>query len=151
MSSNYRQLLEIWFERVWHDNNIDAIDDLMDFSAETAGLRLNKAYNADEFKYFRYQASQLINNIKFSIVDFVEQHDSAAAYYTIEGTSTTGTKVSTVGSVFFSIKDGRLANTNNQIDFMPLCEQLGLLPNNWLETGLQGIPIIKMKAPEQPI
>lgn len=140
MSNPRRQLIETWFNRVWTQQDIQAIYEM--FPAGTAeGLGAQTITTPDQLVQFQQKMTQLLEDISVEVDKFVEMGDWIGALCTLKAQAIkTKTSVVITGSVFVRVDEKTILEAYNHWDFPALWEQLGLLPEGSFFGFLEGRP-----------
>lgn len=135
------RLLE-WYQRVWIEGDLDAIDEY--FSTETAanGIMPDMAVGPDDFRELVPMVMALIEGIDVSMLVTTEQDDWVAGLYKVSAmASHNSAPVVVMGQVLVRFEGEKMVETYNSFDFFGLFEQLGQLPPNSLALCLSGQPL----------
>ncbi|CUH77544.1 Ketosteroid isomerase-related protein [Tropicibacter naphthalenivorans] len=119
-------------QRIWIDNDLDAIDDIYQPDAEIHGMVPGTVLGPREFREVIEQYSTLSRLDGFTIHDvFVDSDDRAAFRITLQVTSfANGRTAPQDCSIFMTLRDGRIAATHNYVDLMGYFEMVGALPEH---------------------
>ncbi len=143
MMSGKKQVLEVWLQRVWVEQDVNAIEEMFVATGRARGLGAQTLFGPEDFKIFHHSLSSLLINFKFSIDHFIEQGDWISALVTMDADSSKDNQsINITGNIFGIIKDGQIQEAYNHFDFMGLFSQLGLLPSNCFEQGLSGCRVV---------
>ncbi len=141
--SEKKAVLETFMQRVWTEQDVDAIDELFVASGRARGLGANTLAGPEEFKVFHQAMSVLLKDFKNTIDHFIEQGDWVSALVTVNAKSQkTGQPVSFTGNLYGTVINGQIHEAYNHFDFMGLYAQLGLLPKDCFEQGLSGCQVV---------
>ena len=100
-------------------------------------------YSRDEFKQFHGAMCALLSDIDISIDRVIEDGVWSSALCTLKARSKkTGDNVTVTGNLWARIEDGKILEGYNHFDFLGLWGQLGYLPADSFEQGLQGRKIV---------
>jgi hypothetical protein len=136
------QTLENFFKRVWLDVDASAIDEMFKPDGTASGLGDQVLIGPEGFKVFHNSLCTLLKNINTTIDKCIEEGDWISVLINIDAqVKTSGQSVSFSGSCYGKIVDGIITEAYNNIDFMGLFCQLGLLPEDCFATGLSGCRI----------
>ena len=136
---NHRAFLETWFDRVWHREDLDAIHALMRPDATAHLIADAPRVGPDEFRAFAEALLALIGDVRVKIAHHIEDGDWSNALLDVTAKSRRdGSPIAFSGQVLVRITDGRIAEGHNHLDYIPLHEQLGLLPAGTLRRRLCG-------------
>lgn len=136
---NNREILETWFRRVWHEEDLTTIHEMLVPDTKVRGLRAELQTGPDEFEPFAKALLELLSDIRISIESYMENGDWANALISVKANSrASGTPVSFTGQVLVKFGDDTIIEAHNHIDFITLYEQLGLLPASTMHKCLCG-------------
>lgn len=135
-----REILETWFQRVWHDEDRSVIPQMMRPDMRVEGLRATPQHGPEEFRLFVDAMLGLVSDMRITIAHFIESGDWASGLIQVTAKCRkTGKPVSFDGQFHVRFDDqGNLAEGYNHIDFISLYEQLGLMPTGTLAHCLGG-------------
>jgi len=137
--NTHRQLLEVWFDRVWAKLDTAAIHEMLAPDMKTEGLGAAALLGPDQFKAFHQAICNLLTDIRITIGRSTESGDWIAAVCTVTAKAkSTGKPVSFPGAVYARIGGGKIVEGSNHIDFLSLFAQLELLPADTFERCLTG-------------
>lgn len=137
-----QQLMQTWFRRVWSEEDPDAVDELFK-GGEVRGLGLQTLLGPNEFKQFQSALCSLLSDITIQIDKSIENEEWVTVLCSVQAKAKqTDKQVKFTGTVWAKHKNGVLLEGYNHFDFMSLYGQLGLMPLNSFEQGLQGQKII---------
>ncbi|MBL4789201.1 MAG: ester cyclase [Kordiimonadaceae bacterium] len=138
-----RKLLETWFQRVWNEEDANAVDEMFVDGGAARGLGDRDVVGPEQFKQFQTALCGLVSGITVTIDKAIKEEQWLSTICTLRATSReTGGPVSMSGSVVVKISDGKILEGYNHWDFMSLWDQLGYLPGDSFAKGLQGQKII---------
>jgi hypothetical protein len=139
MAKSKIQVSEEWFQRVWLEEDADAIYDMFRPSSTASGLGSHPHVGPDEFSQFHASLLGLIEKVSVISDLTVEQGDWLSHLVTVTAVCRkTGRMVYMHGQILLKIVDGRIVDARNHLDFMSLFEQLDLLPKSVFEDCLSG-------------
>lgn len=134
-------VLRRWFEEVWNNKSEAAIDEML--TDETVHHGLGGAETTDvrgieNFKEFHRRFLSIFPDLQVTVEDVVAKGEKVAARFTARGTHTgdglgiapTGRQVEFSGSGICAIRDGKFVEVWNEVDFMKMYSQLGVLSLN---------------------
>ena|SRR3982750_2304236 len=125
--SEYKTLLDRWFNEVWHKGNEDAIDEMMDKNAVIHGLETNADLKGpDAFKPFYQKFRESFPVIDVKLQHLIKTDEFEAAYCTVTGKNVEKKNVQFNGIVIARFKNGKLTEAWNAYDFLSMYQQLGL-------------------------
>lgn len=137
------EVIEIWLDRVWIQEDASAIDDMLVPETIAHGLDTKPRVGPEQFKQFHQSLLCLIGDIKISIDHQMTDGEWVSSLFTLTAAKRgTEDMVETTGQLRSKIVDGKIVDAHNQIDFMSLFEQLGLMPENTLGHCLAGEKMI---------
>lgn len=137
-----KEIMETWFQRVWADEDPEAIEEMFIDEGTARGLGTyvtegqgsfldHELIGPKGFKEFHKALLGLVGDVKIEITKSMEQGDWLAVLCVFKAKKRgTDQKVQTTGTVFIKITDGKLIEAYNHFDFMSLFGQLGQLPEN---------------------
>ena len=134
-----QEVLKTWFHRVWTEEDQSAIDDIFPATGEARGLGAQSLVGPEDFKQFQSALCALVSDIHISIDKCIEEDGWTCALCTFSAVSRSdGSQITITGTVFGRIAGGKILEAYNHFDFLGLWCQLGYLPPNSFEKGLQG-------------
>ena len=137
--SEKKEMLEIWYRRVWEEEDAGAIDELFVPDPEIQSIGMQRPIELENFKGFHKLICDQLKEIDIKIDMAIEQGDWLAALCTCYAkNSRTGEDVTVTGNVMAKITDGKLRGGYEHWDFMGLWDQLGLLPGESFNKCLHG-------------
>lgn len=132
------ELLQQWYDRVWVKQDLDAIDELFTPDTEAQGV-MDFGVGPDDF---RVLAEALLAQLEIEEIRFdrtVELGDWIWATFTTHAVSLANrAPVHSTGQIMARVKDDRIVEAYNQVDFLTCFEQLGYLPQDTLALCLSG-------------
>lgn len=136
------EFLAHWFQRVWTEEDASAIGQLMQPEAVVHGLGNVPSVGPGDFRAFQQGLLALIKDVKFTILETIENGTRLAGVWQLSATvRATGKAVASTGTVFADIREGRLAGGYNHFDIVGLYQDIGLLPPDTLPRLLAGQPL----------
>ncbi|WP_432447802.1 nuclear transport factor 2 family protein [Aliiroseovarius marinus] len=131
-------LLRHWYDRIWIDEDLDAIEQV--FTPDSATMMLlDFALSPEDMRSI---ALAILAQIRISHVDFlreVEMGDWVWVGYTVNAHRRRDEKPITFsGQVMARFCDGKILESFNQADMIGLFEQLELLPEHTMELCMSG-------------
>jgi steroid delta-isomerase-like uncharacterized protein len=132
---DYETLVHEWFEEVWNQGRVDAIDRLFAADGIAHGLadgEGNALRGPEGYKPFFHQFKGAFPNLRVDVEDTVCEGDKIAARCVVRGTHTgeglgmaaTHRDVSFTGMTILRIKDGQIVEAWNNFDLPGLFAQL---------------------------
>ncbi|WP_306114489.1 MULTISPECIES: ester cyclase [unclassified Roseovarius] len=136
---NNRDILETWFRRVWLEEDLSAIDDMMAADAPVHGLEKSPHVGPADFKAFAGALLTHITDTSISIDEYMENGNQVSLLMNVSAKCRkTGKPVQMFGLAMCRIVDGKIVQAHNYADFMGLFEQLGVLPADAMQKCLCG-------------
>jgi len=134
-----REVSDAWFQRIWNEGDVEAVDELASPSARFHGLPHSDERSMSgpaAFKAYAHSFRQAFPDIQVRIERSVCEGDMIAVHCAVTGTNTgpglgfpaTGKAVSFEGMAMARIEAGKLQEGWNCFDLKTMLEQLGLLP-----------------------
>jgi len=137
--SSSEEVVRTWFRRVWEEEDVSAIDEMLQHDTNASGFGSQTLVGPEQFKQMHAALCALISNTKVTFDKFMQQDDWISLLCTINANSTeTGKAVSITGSAWIRVGDGKILEGYDHFDFMGLWAQLELLPQDCFEQGLSG-------------
>ena len=134
-----RTFLETWYRRVWFEEDLSAIDDMMAPKAPVNGIDKTQRIGPEDFKTFTATLLKLICDTNIVMEEFIEDGERVSVLMNISANCRkTGTPLNFSGIAMGQIKDGKILYAHNYIDFITMFEQLGQLPDATLAQCLSG-------------
>jgi len=121
------KLMRRWFDEVWNQGNLDAIEGMLAEGYATRGLAEFdlKPTTIESIKQFRQQFGAEFSKIKIDVEDVVAVGDRVAARCLVDVTQTaTGRRAVFGGMCFVHLKDGKISEAWNNFDFASMRQQL---------------------------
>lgn len=133
------EILQAWYERVWEQNDLDAVSEYFDVDAMANGLMTDLAAELEDFQTLVPAVLRLIRNVKITITDSMEDGDKAWALVDIEAQNAEDMKpLICSGQVMIRTKNNKIIEAYNHFDFLGFFEQLGFLPKDTIALCLSG-------------
>jgi predicted ester cyclase len=125
--SEYKTLLDQWFNEVWHKGNENAITELMASDAVIHGLDTAPGIKGpDAFKPFYEKFHEAFPVIEVDLDHLIKTSEFEAAYCKVKGKNAEKKNVQFNGIVIGRFKNGKLVECWNAFDFLTMYQQLGL-------------------------
>jgi predicted ester cyclase len=126
-----------WFDEVWNERRESAIDELMAADAVAHGVGSEPVVGTAAWKSFVRSFGGAFPDLRIQILrslsqdDFVTVHIQCTGTHTGEGLAGPPTDRGVVfeGMVIARIRDGRIVQGFNCIDFLTLYQQIGWVSN----------------------
>ncbi|MGR3637851.1 MAG: ester cyclase [Shimia sp.] len=136
---NKKSILTNWYQRVWVECDLTAIDEYLAPDTEAEGLLPEFSVDSKDFRALVPMCLALVENLEVNVDKVLEDGDWAAALISMQAISpTTGQPVMITGQLFARFKDDMIVEAYNGLDTMSFFTQLGLLPEQSLEFCLSG-------------
>ena len=134
-----RDILQEWYQRVWIDADLDAIDQLFSPDTQAQGLLPDLKVGPDDFRELVPMFLDMVEDPKVSLDKVMEDGDWASALYSMRVTNpANGEPVIGSGQLFARFEGDKMVETYNSFDFMSFFEQMGLLPEQSMALCLTG-------------
>lgn len=132
-------LLEQWFQRVWVEADLDAIEEFFSEDAEAKGLLPEMRIGPQDYRDFVPLILALVEDLKIELVNNTEDEDWLQSLYKVTARSTVSSApIVVLGQLSVKVSGGRFTEAYNCFDFMGFFEQLGQLPEQSLAICLTG-------------
>lgn len=137
MSQENVALAHRWFEEVWNNKRLDAIDEMADTKAVGQGQTLHDGLiNLEEFRAFAAHLQGAFPDLRLVIDDTVAQGDRVVVRWRLDMTHTgsflrytaTQKKVNVSGITILRIANGKIVAGWDKWDQLGLLEQIGAVP-----------------------
>jgi len=137
MSEENKQLLRRWFEEVWNNGRVEAIDEMFDENGIAHGLSddpANPIRGPRDFRPFHTLFREAFPNMMIVVEDLIAEGDKVVGRCSVRakhegdfmGRAATDAPVET-GIAIVRIYNGKIVEAWNNFDFMTLHKQVGLL------------------------
>lgn len=132
------KLLQEWYDRVWVKQDLDAIMEYFAPDAEAVGMMDFAVGPEDIYAVASAMLAQMeVTEIRFDRK--IEMGEWGWASFTACGTGLAdGRPFEINGQIMARVKDGKIVEAYNQVDFLTLLEQAGYLPDDTLALCLSG-------------
>ncbi len=138
MSEENKQLIRRWFEEVWNNGRVDAIDEMFAENGIAHGLSDDPSQpitGPREFQPFHTLFRDAFPNMMIVVEDIVAEGDKVAARCSVRakhegdfmGKEATQSPVEFTGITIVRVANGKIAEAWNNFDFMRLHKQVGLI------------------------
>jgi steroid delta-isomerase-like uncharacterized protein len=135
MSTENEALARRWFEEVWNQGRVEAIDALFaaDGVAHGLGADGGDTRGTEEFKAFHAKFRRAFPDMHVTVEDVIASGERTAIRFSVQGTHTgdslgiapTQKRVAFTGMTFARWRNGQIVEGWNNIDFASLFAQLG--------------------------
>ena len=138
MSEENKQLIRRWFEEVWNNGRVEAIDEMFDENGIAHGLSddpENPIRGPQGFTPFHTVFREAFPNMMIVVEDVVAEGDKVAARCSVRakhegelmGRAATQAPVEFTGITIVRIYNGKIVEAWNNFDFMTMYKQTGHL------------------------
>lgn len=132
-------LLEQWFQRVWVEADLDAIETFFSMDAKAKGLLPEMRLGPQDYRDFVPLILALVEDVQIELVNNTESDEWIQSLYKVTGLSVANSApVVVLGQVSVKVENGKFTEAYNCFDFMGFFEQLGQLPEQSLAICLTG-------------
>ena len=132
-------ILRAWYDEVWIEGKLDAIDTFFRPDTQAAGVVQGMELGADDFRDLVTAMRHRVEDLEVDIPKTIEQDDWLAALLSVRATDrASGAPIKVFGQVFAKFQDGKMIETYNQFDYVALFEQLGQFPANTVPACMTG-------------
>jgi steroid delta-isomerase-like uncharacterized protein len=131
-----RSLTQRFYEEVWNNGNLDAVDDIMtgDFVDHAAPPGFPPGPAGAKQVFMMYRGA--FPDFRLSLGDLVAEGDKVVARWSTQGTHQgelmgippTGKRVEVTGIDIFRFAEGKMAEHWSEFDMLGLLQQLGVVP-----------------------
>lgn len=134
----YPTIAHRWFGEVWNKGDTKVIDELLAPDIVAHGLldaNGNEVSNVERFKEFYRGFKATFPDIQVHVENAVSEGSQVVAYCRVVAThsgegigiAATNRRVEFVGTCWFALRDGKIAEVWNNFDFLNLYQQIGLV------------------------
>ena len=135
MVSENKALVQRWFDEVWNEGRVDAIDELLAQDSVVHGLGEGQMRGAAAFKPFHAAYRDAFPDVRIEIEDMVEEGDKVAFRWTGTashrgqglGFAATNRSVRFQGMGIIRVRNGKLVEGWNTFDQLGMLQQLGVV------------------------
>ena len=135
MVSENKALVQRWFDEVWNEGRVDAIDELLAPDSVVHGLGDGQMRGAAAFKPFHAAYRDAFPDVRIEIEDMVEEGDKVAFRWTGTashrgqglGFAATNRRVRFQGMGIIRVRNGKLVEGWNTFDQLGMLQQLGVV------------------------
>lgn len=128
-----------WFQRVWVDFDLDAVDEMFKQDGQAQGIMPDMALGSNDFKDFVPMVQELLDDIAVDMTMLTQTGPWVQALYRVRALSATNSApVNAMGQLCARYENGLMVEAYNTFDFFSLFEQLGQLPDMSLALCLSG-------------
>ena len=131
-------ILHTWMKRVWNQLDVGAMDELLASDAPVHGLGPDPLVGPAGFAQFHAAFTGGFDQIHIDVTQQVANGDWVAARWS--GTMThraTGKAVAAEGMAIAVVHDGKIRQSWNSADFLPLLIELGFVSADAMERALK--------------
>lgn len=135
MSAENKALVRRWFQEVWSNGRVEAIDEMLGSGAVVHGLGGPDLHGPNGFKPFHAAYRDAFPDVTIEVDDIVAEGDIVAVRWSAAGThrgaglgvAATGTQVRFCGMAFVRVEGGKLVEGWNSFDQLGMFQQLGIV------------------------
>ncbi|TCL09529.1 ketosteroid isomerase-like protein [Shimia isoporae] len=139
MKMDKKQIIKDWFQRVWIDMDLDAVDEYFEPDTEAEGLLPDFGIGPNDFKVFVPMCRALLESLEVHVDKVLEEGNWVSAITSMRAVNpTTGQPFAAHGQLFCRFKEDKIVEAYNAFDYLSFFTQLGYLPPQSLELGLTG-------------
>lgn len=140
-----KQMYQAFYDRVWVEGDLDAIDQFLLPDVNSEGLLTDLSANALDVKEVIRAGRNLMVQIECEVLEAVDADPWYWGLIQIKGRCAATMKpVSISGQVMSKMDNGKLAKVYNNFDFIEFFEALGSLPENTAALLLSGQDLSKL-------
>lgn len=133
------ELLKKWYDQVWVQGNVDAIDQFFASDTLAEGLIPEMQVGADDFREFVTAFRYHLGDIRVDLPIVIENGDWASAIVHVHTSrADNGAPIEVTGQVMVRVKNSKIVEAYNQFDLISLFEQLGQMPEDTLPVCMTG-------------
>lgn len=132
------EFMQRWFDRVWNEQNEEAIDEMFAADGVGHGLGPEPIVGPENFKIFHRAFVSAYPNLRVEVEDTVVEGDKIAVRCRVTGShdghriglAPTNQPVEFTGMVIVRVQDGKIVEAWNEFNFMEMYKQVGALALN---------------------
>jgi steroid delta-isomerase-like uncharacterized protein len=132
MPADNETLMRRWFEEVWNQGRVEAIDELFASDGIAHGLGDSKLVGPAGFKLFHQQFMGAFPDIQITIDDMISRGDTVAVRFSIRGTHrgdhlgvpARHREVAFPAMSFVRWRDGKIVDGWNSVDMLTMLQQI---------------------------
>ncbi|MBY6134558.1 ester cyclase [Leisingera sp. XS_AS12] len=133
------EILQAWYDQAWSRGDLSDLERFYTADVTATGVVPSLPLNRNDFQDFVAALRHQVKQIAISITQAVEQGEWLAARIEFNGCcAATDAPIQTTGQVMIRFKDGKMAQSYGQFDYITLFEQLGQLPQDTIAACLAG-------------
>ena len=134
-----RNLLEKWYQAVWVEGDLHAIEDYFSPDGEAEGIVPGLSVDKEEFKELVSTVRPMMNDIEVSVLHSIEQDDWLSALVEVRGVSARNSDpVHAFSHVMIRVQNTCIVEAYYGFDTLTFFEQLGQLPPDTMPQLLSG-------------
>jgi hypothetical protein len=134
-----RELMERWFQKVWIEQDLDAIDDFFVEETQANGIVPDMRLSPQEYRDFVTMVVALVEDIHITTEVVTETGEWFQALFKVTARSVVDSApVMVLGQVCVRFSGDKFVEAYNSFDFMGFFEQLGQLPEQSIALCLTG-------------
>lgn len=139
MTKGYGTILHRWFDEVWNEKREEAIDEMLSENAVhhgLGGIEDVSIRGIGAFKEFYRAFISAFPDLQVTVEEVITDGEKLAGRYVAHGThigdglgfAPTNREVKFTGMGICIIREGKFVEIWNEVDFLKLYSQLGVLP-----------------------
>ncbi|MGB3147936.1 MAG: nuclear transport factor 2 family protein [Paracoccaceae bacterium] len=123
------EFLKDWFQKVWVEGDMAAIDDYFAPRAGADGLMPDGEVGVEDFRALVPALSALVRDLNFTIDQHLEGPDWLWAQFTTHAMAAhEAREIAAKGQIMMRFDGDKISEAYNVFDFLTLFSQAGLLP-----------------------
>ena len=130
------EVIKGWYQKVWNERNSDYIDQHYAPDGKAYGLGDSYLAGPAAFKAFHEAMLRKFPDIRVELQQCFGCDDRVALHFSAKMTHQ-GRTVELVGGGITRLRDGKIVEAWNVIDFLALLEQMDIVPANSFQTLLE--------------
>ncbi len=134
---NAVQFMEEWFEQVWNKGDASHIDRCMADSCSINGLTEAAICCPADFHQFHQAINGGFADLNCTVLRAIESGEDVAGFVKVNATHRkSGKPVEFHTSFIATVRDGKLYEVENTVNFLDALIQVGAVPSDVMETTL---------------
>ena len=137
MSEENKAVLRRFFEEVWNEGNLDAIDEIISPNFTAHNARPGTSPDREGTKQFILDYRSAFPDVHLQIEDQVAEGDKVVTRFSAHGTHegelmgipATGKEINITGIGLNRVEGGQIVESWTEFDVMGMMEQLGVIPS----------------------
>jgi len=128
------EIINTWFQEVWNEGREDTIDRLLDDNCVVTGLISGEIKSCQHFKEFQKQIFDSYSNFRIEVLNTISSGDDVASLVKCRGLHNNTDKEVNFNACFIGkIKNGKISEAYNVVDFLSPLLQTGIIEERQLE------------------